>query len=139
MHGSHFLGSLADSLQRNMETKLLTTKVKVKSCVFYILYLCCQQYFLETNAKIKKSDVAKYLIERELDSRQDTFSVLFKQGCHQNRCNPTCGKLSAEDPAASRENFTRTCSCLFASGTFLPEKGKCFSHNATANNLKGGF
>lgn len=137
MHGSHFLWSLADSLQRNMETKLLTTKVKVKSCAL-ILYLCCQQYFLETNASIKKSDVAKYLIERRRGSREDIFSVLFKQGCHQNRYNPTCANLSAYDHAF-RENFTRTCICNQHYKTFLPEEGKCLSHKQAANSLKGGF
>jgi len=120
-----------------METKLLTTKVKVKSCVF-ILYLCCQQYFLETKASIKKSDVAKYLIERELGSSQDTFSVLFKQGCQQNRYNPTCADLLAYD-VRTRENFTQTCSCKYANRTFLPERGKCLSDNQAANNLTGGF
>jgi len=94
------------------QASLFTTKVKVKSC-FFILYLCCQQYFLKTNASVKKSDVAKYLIERKYIDKGNKLSVLFKQGCHENRCNPTCADPSAEDPAVSRENFTHSCSCKF--------------------------
>lgn len=120
------------------QTSLFTTKVKVKSC-FFILYLCYQQYFLETNASINKSDVAKYLIERRAGRSQDEFSVLFKQGCHdQALCNLTCADLSAEH-TTSRENFTRTCSCPYKSRTFLPEKGKCLTVKQSADNLKGGF
>ena len=138
MHGSNFLGLLADNLQRNMETTLWTTKVKVKSC-FFILYLCCQQYFLETSASIKKTDVAKYLIERKTGRAVDEFSVLFKQGCDQKRCNPTCGDLSADSITGSRENFNRSCSCKYRSRTFLPQKGKCLPDNQVANTLKGEF
>lgn len=126
------------------ETTLHTTKVKAKSCLF-ILYLCCQQYFLETSgsASIKKSDVAKYLIQGKLGSAVDIFSVLFQQGCHQDRCNPEnmvkfCANLSA-DSTPSPENFTYSCSCKYASKTFLPEKGECLPDNQTATNLKGAF
>ena len=83
--------------------------------------------------------MAKYLIERKSDDESDKFSILFKQGCHQNRCKPTCADLSAEDPAVSRENFNLSCSCPYNFGTFLPQEGKCLSNNQTAKNLKGAF
>ena len=138
------MGLLADNLQRNMETTLLTTKVKAKSC-FLILCLCCQQYFLETSARISKSDVAKYLIQRKAGRAGDVFSVLFKQGCHQDRCNPTnldkfCANLSAYS-TSSPENFSYSCSCKFSPGTltFLPEEGKCVTDKEASNSLSGAF
>ena len=127
-----------------METTLLTTKVKAKSC-FLILCLCCQQYFLETSARIKKSDVAKYLIQRKDGHAADVFSVLFKQGCHQDRCNPTnldnfCANLSAEQPPAPQD-FPYTCSCKYLAGTltFLPEEGKCVTNTKASESLTGAF
>ena len=138
------MGLLADNLQRNMETTLLTTKVKAKSC-FLILCLCCQQYFLETSARIKKSDVAKYVIQRRGGLRGDAFSVVFKQGCHQDRCNPTnlynfCADLSAEPPS-SPQNFPCSCSCKYLPGTltFLPEEGKCVTDKNASKSLTGAF
>lgn len=138
------LGLLAD-VQRNMEfqTPLYTTKVKAKSYLL-IFYLCCQQVFLETSASISKSDVAKYLIQRKSEDAGDVFSVLFKQGCHQDRCNPTdkrefCAALSADEATSSPKNFSYSCSCKFASKTFLPEKGKCFKDQEAGVNLKGAF
>jgi len=122
-----------------METALLTTKVKVKTC-FFILYLCCQHYFLETNASIKKSDVAKYLIRRKAGRDVgDVFSVTFKQGCLQDRCNPTdknkfCANLSADSTSSPY-----SCSCKSPTPTFLPEGGKCVTNEEASKSLNGEF
>lgn len=138
------LGLLAD-VQRNMEfqTPLYTTKVKAKSYLL-IFYLCCQQVFLETSASISKSDVAKYLIQRNSKDVGDVFSVLFKQSCHQDRCNPAnmgefCANLSAYEASSSPKNFSYSCSCKSGSETFLPEKGKCLTDQEAGVNLKGAF
>jgi len=127
-----------------METTLLTTKVKVKTCFFIILYLCCQHYFLETSASIKESDVAKYLIHRKAGlGAGDIFSVLFKQGCHQDRCNPKdedkfCENLSAYS-TSSPENFPHSCSCKSSTRTFLPERGTCGADDEASKYLTGEF
>ena len=134
-----------------METTLLTTKVKTKACFLILYCLCCQQYFLETSARIKKSDVAKYLIHRKADRAGDVFSFLFKQGCHHARCNPTnvmqfCANLAA-DSTSSPKNFPYSCSCKFSADsadsantlTFLPEEGKCVTDKNAINSLTGAF